>query len=398
MQISERMDRLGTETAFEVLDRISRFTPERQAHVISFAIGEPDFDTPEHIKQAGIDSINANRTHYTPSAGILPLREEIAKFASETRGMSFTADNICVLPSAKLIIFLSIVSCVNPGDEVIYPNPGYPIYESMIRTFGGVPVPATVREADRFNYNTDDLRNLITGKTSMIIVNTPQNPTGSVLSDQNLEAIAEMALENDLWVLADEIYSDIIFDGLTFKSIASLPNMQERTIILDGFSKYFAMTGWRLGYSITNPLLASNFAKWATNTVSCTATFVQDAGLVAMQEPKDTSQAMVREFQARRDLIYKLLNDIDGITAVKPRGAFYIFANVTAACEKLGFKTSLDFQDYILDKCDVAVLSRTYFGSKPPDEGDMYVRFSYCISRDQISEGIARIKDAVENP
>ncbi|MHA1792218.1 MAG: pyridoxal phosphate-dependent aminotransferase [Promethearchaeota archaeon] len=398
MQIAERMELLGTETAFEVLERISRFSPERRANVISFAIGEPDFNTPEHIKQAAIESINNNRTHYTPSAGIMELREAIANFVKETKKIEVGPENITVLPSAKYIIFLAIASCVNPGDEVIYPNPGYPIYESLIRTFGAKPVPALLREENNFNHDTDEIRNLITDKTSMIILNTPNNPTGSVLNDQNLEAIAEMALENDIWILADEIYSNIVFDNLEFKSIAMLPNMKDRTIILDGFSKYFAMTGWRIGYAITNEQLASNFSRWATNTISCTATFVQDAALVAMTEPKDPSEAMVREFQARRDLIYKLLNEIDGISAIKPRGAFYIFANVSGACEKLGFKTSLQFQDYILDKCDVALLSRTYFGSKPPEEKDQYVRLSYCISREQITEGIKRIKDAIENP
>lgn len=397
MQLADRMDRLGTETAFQVLDRISRFPEERRNNIISFAIGEPDFDTPEHIKQAGIASIQDNRTHYTPSAGIMPFRESIAKFVEETKHIPVTAENITVLPSAKMIIFLSIATCTNPGDEVIYPNPGYPIYESMIRTFGCKPVPAPLREDANFNYDTDYLRNLITPKTSMMILNTPNNPTGSVLSDNNLEAIGEMVLENDLWLMTDEIYSNIVFDGLEYKSIATLPNIQERTIILDGFSKFFAMTGWRLGYSITNPEIAQLFARWATNTVSCTATFVQDAGKVAMDEPKDPSLAMVREFEQRRDLIHKTLNEIDGISAVKPRGAFYIFANVSEACEKLGFKTSVQFQDYILDKCDVAILARTYFGSKPVDEKDLYVRFSYCISRDEITEGLARIKDAVEN-
>ncbi len=398
MQIAERIKLLGTETAFQVLERISTFPVERQKRIISFAIGEPDFNTPDHIKRAAIESINNNRTHYTPSPGILPLREAIAEFVKQTRGINAGPEHVTVLPSAKFVIYLAIATCINPGDEVIYPNPGYPIYESMIRTLGGKPVPALLREKDMFNYNTDELRGLITPKTRMIMINTPNNPTGSHLSDRNIEAIAEMALEHDLWVFADEIYSGIIFDGFKFRSIASLPGMQERTIILDGFSKFFAMTGWRLGYSITNPELARVFARWATNTVSCTATFIQDAGITAIKEPKNDSETMVREFQARRDLIHKGLNEIEGISAVKPRGAFYIFANVTKACEKLGLKNSLEFQDYILEKCDVAVLSRTYFGNKPAEERDHYIRLSYCISRDQITEGLARIKRAVENP
>jgi len=398
LQYAERMKLLGTETAFAVLDRITSFSPERQRHIISFALGEPDFNTPEHIKRAAISSINANRTHYTPSGGIPPLREAIADFITQSKHIKVNAQNIVVFPAAKLVIGLAMLTCTNPGDEVIYPNPGYPIYESMIKTFGCKAVPAPLLERNQFNYDTNYLRTLITPKTRMIVLNTPNNPTGSVLNDQNLEAIADMALEHDLWILSDEIYSNIIFDNLKFHTIAELSGMQERTIVLDGFSKFFAMTGWRLGFSVTNPQLATSFARWATNLISCTATFIQDAGIVAVKEPKEESLAMVREFQARRDLIHKLLNEIDGISVVKPRGAFYIFANVTKACEKLGLKDSIEFQDYILDKADVAILSRTYFGSRPPDEHDQYVRFSYCISREQIIEGLARIKQAVENP
>ncbi len=392
------MKLLGTETAFSVLERIQSFPAERQKRIISFALGEPDFNTPEHIKRGAIQSINNNRTHYTPSGGIPPLREAIAEFVSQTKHIKVGPEHICVLPAAKYVIALSVLTCTNPGDEVIYPNPGYPIYESMVKTFGCKPVPAPLLEKSNFNYNIDYMRHLITTKTKMIILNTPNNPTGSVLNDDNLIAIAEMAMENDLWVFTDEIYSGIVFDGLKYRSIAEIPGMQDRTIILDGFSKFFAMTGWRLGYSIANPLVTQAFSRWATNTVSCTATFIQDAGIVAMKEPKGESDAMVREFQARRDLVYKLLNEIDGISAVKPRGAFYIFANVTKACEKLGLKDSIAFQNYILDACDVALLSRTYFGSRPADEKDEYVRLSYCISREQISEGLARVKQAVEHP
>jgi aspartate/methionine/tyrosine aminotransferase len=398
MQLSERLNRLGTETAFALLERITRFPPERQEHIVSFGLGEPDFNTPEHIKQAAVDSINNNRTHYTPSAGIMPLREAIAEFVTENKQIPVTSENVCVLPSAKMVVFLAVATCTNPGDEVIYPNPGYPIYESMIKTLGATPVPAPLLESKSFNYDVDELRDLITPKTTMIVLNTPNNPTGSVLSDETIESIAEMCLQNDLWCLTDEIYSKIIFDGKQFRSIATLPGMQERTIILDGFSKYFAMTGWRLGYSVANTDVTAQFAKWATNIVSCTATFVQDAGLAAMNGPKDDSEAMVREFQARRDLIYKGLNNIKGISTVKPRGAFYIFANVTKACRDLGLKDSIEFQDYILDTADVAVLSRTYFGSRPAEEKQEYVRLSYCISREQITEGLRRIKDSVENP
>ncbi|NMC05313.1 MAG: pyridoxal phosphate-dependent aminotransferase [Candidatus Lokiarchaeota archaeon] len=398
MQLADRMNLLGTETAFSVLERIQGFPAERQKRMISFALGEPDFNTPEHIKKAAIQSITNNRTHYTPSGGIPPLREAIAKFVSQTKRIPVGPEHICVLPAAKYVIALSVLTCTNPGDEVIYPNPGYPIYESMVKTFGCKPVPAPLVEKNNFNYDIDTLRHLITPKTKMIMINTPNNPTGSVLTDDNLKAIAEMAIEHDLWIFTDEVYGNIVFDGIKYRSIAEIPNMQERTIILDGFSKYWAMTGWRLGYSIANPEITRLFSRWATNTVSCTATFIQDAGIAAMNEPKTESDAMVREFQARRDLVHKLLNDIDGISAVKPRGAFYIFANVTKACQKLGLKDSIAFQNYILDACDVAVLSRTYFGSRPADEKDEYIRLSYCISKEQITEGLARIKQAVEHP
>ncbi len=398
MQLADRLKQLGTETAFSVLERIQGFPAERQKRLISFALGEPDFNTPDHIKRAAVQSINNNRTHYTPSGGIPPLREAIAEFVSQTKHIKVGPENICVLPAAKYVIALSVLTCTNPGDEVIYPNPGYPIYESMVKTFGCKPVSAPILERNNFNYDIDHMRHLITPKTKMIMLNTPNNPTGSVLNDENLQAIAEMALDNDLWIFTDEIYSGIVFDGLKYRSITEIPGMQERTIILDGFSKFFAMTGWRLGYSIANAQVTQAFARWATNTVSCTATFIQDAGIAAMKEPKGESEAMVREFQARRDLVYKLLNEIDGISAVKPRGAFYVFANVTKVCQKLGLKDSIAFQNYILDACDVAILSRTYFGSRPVDEKDEYVRLSYCISREQITEGLARIKQAVERP
>lgn len=390
------MNKLGTETAFEVLQRISEFPEERRQNIISFAIGEPDFNTPEHIKQAGIKAIEDNYTHYTPSAGIPELRKAIAQHASKTKCLPLGPEHITVFPAGKIIISFAILSCTNPGDEVIFPNPGYPIYESLINVFGCKPVAAQLWEEEEFNYNTDELRNLITDKTKMIVVNSPQNPTGSVLNAKNMEAIAEIALENDLWILSDEIYSNIIYDNLKYECLACHPNMQERTIVLDGFSKFFAMTGWRLGYSITNPTLAAEFAKWSTNTVSCPASFTQIAGLTAMLEDKEPSWAMVKEFEIRRDLICDRLNDIEGISVIKPKGAFYLFANVTQACEKLGLKDSLAFQNYILDEADVAVLSRNYFGSKTPEETQEYVRFSYCVSQEDIIEGTERIKSVVE--
>lgn len=297
-----------------------------------------------------------------------------------------------ILPSAKYVVDLGILSCCNPGDEVIYPNPGYPIYESLINAHGCKPIAASLLEREEWNYNLDELRAQITDKTKMIIVNSPENPTGSVLNQKNLESLADIALEHDLWILSDEIYSNLVYDNIKFISIAAHPDMLKRTIILDGFSKFFAMTGWRLGYAIVNETLAECFSRWATNTISCTATFVQKAGVTAMEEDKAPSIAMVKEFERRRNLIHECLNKIDGFSAVKPKGAFYIFANVTGACEKLKLKDSFELQEYLLEKADVAVLARKYFGCALPDENDQYIRFSYCVSYDTIVEGMDRIE------
>jgi aspartate/methionine/tyrosine aminotransferase len=397
MKIADRMNLLGTETAFRVLQQIQNFPPERRKRVISFALGEPDFNTPEHIKQAGIRGIEQNHTHYVTSAGIPELREVIADFASKQRNIKITPDMITVFNSGKMTIGLSVLTCMNQGDEVIYPNPGYPIYESMIRTFGGKPVPALLREDDNWNYDTDRLRNMITDKTKMIVLNSPQNPTGGLLSKQNLSAIAEICLDNDLWVLSDEIYGEFVYDpNYEFHSITEIPGMQERTIILDGFSKYYAMTGWRLGYSISSPEIAKHMANWATNFISCAPHFVQDAGIAAMREGKTESDLMIKTFKERRDLICDLLNAIPGISVKKPRGAFYLFANVTEACKNLGLKDALAFQQFILDKADVAILARAFFGSRDPDERGEFVRFSYCVSTEDIINGCERMKAAVE--
>ncbi len=397
MKYADRMQRLGTETAFRVLAQIQSFPKERQERIISFAIGEPDFDTPSHIKQAGIKSIEENNTHYVASAGIMELREAVAKFASEKRGFQITPDMVTILPSAKQIISLTMLSCMDAGDEVIYPNPGYPIYESQINVYGGKAVPALLLPENNFNYDIEHLRSLvIPGKTKMIVLNSPQNPTGGVLSKENLESIAQIALENDLWILSDEIYNNFMYDHTDFHSIAEIPGMQERTIILDGWSKFFAMTGWRLGFSITNPELAKHFANWATNTISCTAPFVQHAGLEAITADLSPSWAMVQEFDRRRQLICQLLNDIEGLSVSPPKGAFYLFCNVTKACQNLGLKDALAFQEFLLEKADVVVLARQFFGKRDPDEKEEFVRFSYCVSTDDIQNGCQRIKEAVE--
>lgn len=396
MKYSDRMNLLGTETAFAVLSQVKSFPEDRQKNVISFGIGEPDFDTPEHIKQAGITAIENNRTHYTASAGLPELREAIAEVVSKQKNLNIKPENVCVLPSAKLVINYAIATCTDPGDEIIYPNPGYPIYESQIKVHGCKPIPAPLIEEEDFGFDIDKLRDLITSKTKMIIINNPNNPCGSVLSNKQLEALREIALENDLWILSDEIYSNLVYDNLKFRSIAELPDMAQRTIILDGYSKFFAMTGWRLGYAVGNPELIEYFSRWATNTVSCTATFIQDAGLAAMKESMAPSWAMVSQFEQRRNLICEMINDIEGMSVKPPKGAFYVFANVTEACEKKGFKDSLEFQTRLLDEQDVVVLARDFFGHKDPDERQEYIRFSYCVSIDDIKKGLLRIKKFVE--
>ena len=323
---------LGTETAFEVLAEVKRLEAQGRA-IISFAIGEPDFATPQNIKDAGCQAIHEDHTHYSPSAGLMELREAIAEYISATRKISVSPEEVVVTPGAKPIIFHGILACVDPGDEVIYPNPGFPIYESVIRFVGGVPVPLPLREERDFRFGIAELQSLVTPRTKMIIINSPHNPTGGILGPKELEAVAELALTHDLWVLSDEIYSRLVFEG-EFLSITAIPEMKERTIILDGFSKTYAMTGWRLGYGVMNRSLAQDVARLVTNCESCTATFTQVAGIEALRGPQDGAEAMREEFLRRRNLIVKLLNEIDGISCRMPQGTFYVFANVTEECRK----------------------------------------------------------------
>lgn len=394
MRLAQRVDRLGTETAFEVLAIVKQLEAEGK-HIISFAIGEPDFETPQNIKDAGCKAIQDNETHYGPSAGIMPLRETIADYIGKTRGIRVTPENVVVTPGAKPIIFHSILACVDPGDEVIYPNPGFPIYESMIRFVGAKPVPLPLVEEKNFSFDVDHLRSLVTEKTKMIIINSPQNPTGGVLSKSDLEAVAELAIANDIWVFSDEIYSRIVFDG-DFRSITAIPGMQERTIILDGFSKTYAMTGWRLGYGVMNPKLAQTIARLETNSESCTATFTQWAGIEALTGPQHAADAMALEFRKRRELIVEGLNQIEGIRCLNPGGAFYVYPNVTEACQKLGLADSRALQNYLLHEAGVAVLARSCFGQRNVGEDQEYVRLSYATSPEEIKEGLARIKKAIE--
>ena len=393
MKFAQRIDRLGTETAFDVLAKVVKLRGKGK-DIISFAIGEPDFDTPEHIKAAGIKAIQDDLTHYGPSQGRQDLREVLAKDAGALRNISISPDEVVVTPGAKPIIFHSILSIVDEGDEVIYPNPGFPIYESLINFVGAKPVPLPLEESEEFRFDSNVLREIVNEKTKMIIINSPQNPTGSMLNMENLEAIRDLAQKYDFWVMSDEVYSRLAYDG-DFLSIASLPGMKERTIIIDGFSKTYSMTGWRLGYGITTPKLAGHIARLITNSDSCTCTFTQVAGIAAVSGTQEPSDMMAQSFKERRDLIVEGLNSIPGISCVMPKGAFYVFPNVTQACAKMGFASSKEFQNYLLEEAGVAVLGRTCFGSKNTGETEEYIRLSYATSKEGIEGGLERIRKAV---
>jgi len=394
MQIAERMDNLGTENAFKVLAEVNQLKIQGK-DIISFGLGEPDFDTPSNIKEAAINAIRQNYTHYGPSAGIQALREAIAKYISNSRKIKVDPDEVVVTPGGKPIVFYSILCLVNPGDEVIYPNPGYPIYESIINFAGAKAVPVPIIEEKNFSLDVKQLGKLITSRTKMIVLNSPQNPTGGIIEKQDLEAIANLAKEHNIIIFSDEIYSEIIFEG-QFQSISSFPGMKERTIILDGLSKTYSMTGWRVGYGIFNREIAAHIANLETNSVSCTATFSQIASIEALNGPQDDTRKMVEIFSKRSKLIVDGLNDIKGIKCLKPKGAFYVFPNVTQACKNLGFATSEEFQKYLLHEAGVAVLPRSSFGVRNTGENNEYVRLCYAVSEKEIIEGLARIKKAVE--
>jgi len=385
---------LGTENAFEVLAEVKQLEATGR-EIISFAIGEPDFDTPQNIKEAGQRAIGENYTHYNPSAGVMELRETIANYVSKTRRIKVDPEEVVVTPGGKPVIFHGLLATLNPGDEVIYPNPGYPIYESVIHFLGAKPVPLALREEKNFSFDVSELQSKVGPRTKMIIINSPQNPTGGILSTSDLEAVAELALRYDCWVFTDEIYSRIMFDD-EFYSITAIPGMKERTIILDGFSKTYAMTGWRIGYGVMPKSLAVDVARLETNSESCTATFTQIAAIEALTGPQDATIAMIQEFKQRRDMIVAGLNEIDGISCLMPKGAFYVFPNVTKACRKLGLADAKQLQHKLLYDGNVAVLPRSSFGIRNEGETDEYLRLSYATSRADIAEGLRRIKAVIE--
>ena len=385
--LAKRMETLGTETAFEVLAK-AKALEKKGKDIVHLEIGEPDFDTPKNIKEVAIKAINAGYTHYGPSAGIPELREAIAQYISKTRGIKADSDEVVVTPGAKPIMFFAILACVNPGEEVLYPNPGFPIYESVANFVGAKPVPIPLKEENDFRLDPEYVKTKITKNTRMIILNSPENPTGGVLTNGDLKVIADcVADRDDVVVLSDEIYSRTIYEG-KHESIASLPGMKEKTIILDGFSKTYAMTGWRLGYGVMRKDLAPKIAQLMTNSNSCTCTFTQMAGVEALKGPQNEVDRMNAEFKRRREVIISGLNSIEGITYKKPRGAFYAFPNITETgmdCRKLG--------DYLLNEAGVAVLPGTSFGKY----GEGYLRLSFANSIENIKKALDRISKALKN-
>jgi len=383
---AKRMDGLGTETAFEVLAK-AKALEKQGREIIHLEIGEPDFNTPNNIKEAAIKAMKAGYTHYVPAAGIPELREAISEYLTRSRGIDVHPDEVVVTPGAKPIIFFSILACVEPEDEVMYPSPGFPIYESMINFVGAKPVPMPLKEENDFRIDNQDTVDKINRKTKMIILNSPENPTGGVLSRDNLEVIADKVKDrDDILILSDEVYCQMPYEG-KHQSIASLPGMKEKTILMDGFSKTYAMTGWRLGYAAMRKDLAQKVTQLMINSNSCTCAFTQMAGVEALHGPQTEPKKMVEEFRKRREVIVSGLNKIKGITCRKPHGAFYVFPNVKS------FKMeSKKLADFILQKAGVAVLSGTAFG----EYGEGYLRLSFANSVPNIQKALTRISEALK--
>ena len=380
LRLAKRMSRLGTETAFEVLVK-AKALEAKGRDIVHLEIGEPDFDTPRNIVDAACDALHKGFTHYGPSAGLPQLREAIAQYVSETRKVNVSSNEVVVVPGGKPIIFFSILALAEEGDEIIYPNPGFPIYESMIDYVGAKAVPIRLREEMDFRLDVDELAALINDRTKLIIINSPQNPTGGVLTKIDIDRIARTIGDHDIMILSDEIYSRLIFEG-EHHSIMSLDGMKERTILLDGFSKTYAMTGWRMGYGVMRADFAAHISRLMTNSSSCTASFSQVAGVEALRGPQESVTKMCAEFKKRRDVMVAGLNKIKGFSCRLPKGAFYVFPNVT----KTGWP-SKKLADALLDDAGVAGLSGTAFG----DFGEGYLRFSVANSIDNIEKALERV-------
>ena len=382
MKFADAISRLGTETAFEVLAKAKALEAEGKS-IIHLQIGEPDFPTPKNICDAAVRSIQAGDTHYTGAAGTPEMRKTIAEYVSRTRGVEFTADNVVMTPGAKPIMFFTILALLQAGDEAMYPNPGFPIYESMINFAGAKAVPIPLTQENNFNIDIKEFEKNVTDKTKLVIINTPGNPTGKTIPKKDIEAIAEILKNRDCMILSDEIYSRICYDGAESYSITKLPGYKDRTIILDGFSKTYAMTGWRAGYGVMNTELAPVITKLMVNSNSCNNAFVQKACIEALTGPQDEVVKIVAEFDRRRKIIVEGLNSIKGFNCSMPDGAFYAFPSITGT----GYK-SKELADKLLYEAGVACLSGTSFGSY----GEGYIRFSYANSVENINEAIKRIK------
>jgi aspartate aminotransferase len=380
LHLAERMSRLGTETAFEVLNK-ARALERQGKDIVHLEIGEPDFDTPKNIVEAGVDALRKGWTHYGPSAGLPELRQAIAEDVSKSRGVPVSSDEVVVVPGGKPIIFFTMLTLCDVGDEVIYPNPGFPIYESMIQYVGAKAVPVQLHEQRDFGLDVNELASLITDRTRLIILNSPQNPTGGIMTKQDVQRVAEAIGDRNIMVLSDEIYSRLLFEGSHY-SIMSVPGFKERTILLDGFSKTYAMTGWRMGYGVMRPDLATHITRLMTNSNSCTASFTQVAGVEAIRGDQSSVDHMRDEFQRRRDVFVAGLNKIKGFSCRLPKGAFYVFPNI----KKTGWK-SKRLADALLDDAGIAGLSGTAFGAY----GEGYLRFSVANSLENLNKALERI-------
>ena len=385
LQIARAVYALGTETAFDVMAK-AKAMEASGIDMIYLQIGEPDFDTPQYIIDAAKKALDDGFTHYNPVPGLPEVRQGFADYLNKTRGTDYTLDEIVITPGAKPLLFYGLLATINPGDEVIFPDPGYPIYESVINYLKAIPVRLPIRESKGFRFDPADLDAIVNDKTRMIIINSPHNPTGGVLEMEDLEKIADVAIKHNLWVMSDEVYSRILYDGRKHHSIASIPGMKERTILIDGHSKTYAMTGWRMGYAGVNTDLMQVISRLITNCNSCTSSFSQIAAKAALEGPQDEVEHFVKRFNERRDLIVKRLNDIPGVTCEVPGGAFYVFPNFSS----FGMESE-EMENFLIEEAHVACLGGTSFGKY----GQGYIRFSYANSLDKLNEAMDRVASAL---